>query len=42
MPQVNHILVPIEIHENATPVVTWAALIARALNSRLASSRSTE
>jgi nucleotide-binding universal stress UspA family protein len=35
MPQVNHILVPIEIHENAAPVVAWAALIARALHSRL-------
>ena len=35
MPQVNHILVPIEIHEHTTPVVTWAALLARALNSRL-------
>jgi len=35
MPQVNHILIPIEIHENAAPVVAWAALIARALHSRL-------
>jgi len=35
MPQVNHILVPLEIHENATPMVIWAALLARALNSRL-------
>ena len=35
MPQVNHILVPIEIHENTAPVVAWAALIARAMHSRL-------
>jgi len=35
MPQVNHILVPIELHENAVPVVAWAALLARALHSRL-------
>ncbi len=35
MPQANHILVPIEIHENAAPVVAWAALIARAMHSRL-------
>jgi len=35
MPQVNHILVPVEIHENAAPVVAWAALIARAMHSRL-------
>lgn len=35
MPQVNHILVPIEIHENAAPVVAWAVLIARAMHSRL-------
>jgi nucleotide-binding universal stress UspA family protein len=35
MPQVNHSLVPIEIHENAVPVVAWAALMARTLHSRL-------
>ncbi|HEV8716875.1 MAG TPA: hypothetical protein VGX03_29160, partial [Candidatus Binatia bacterium] len=35
MPQVNHILVPVEIHENAVPVVAWGALLARALRSRL-------
>ncbi|MBI3300482.1 MAG: universal stress protein [Deltaproteobacteria bacterium] len=33
--QVNNILVPVEIHENAVPVVTWAALLARTLASRL-------
>lgn len=35
MSQVNHILVPIEIHENAAPVVAWAALMAQTLHSRL-------
>ena len=35
MPQVNNILVPLELHENAAPVVTWAALMARATGSRL-------
>jgi len=35
MPQVNHILVSVEIHENAAPVVAWAVLIARAMHSRL-------
>jgi nucleotide-binding universal stress UspA family protein len=35
VPEVNHILVPLEIHENAGPVVIWAALIARALHTRL-------
>lgn len=35
MPQVNHILVPVEIHENAAAVVAWAALLARAFHSRL-------
>lgn len=33
--QANHILVPVEIHENAVPVVAWAALLARTLQSRL-------
>jgi nucleotide-binding universal stress UspA family protein len=35
MSQVNHILVPVEMHENAVPVVRWAALLARTLGSRL-------
>ena len=35
MPHVEHILVPVEIHENAAPVVAWGALLARALHSRL-------
>jgi nucleotide-binding universal stress UspA family protein len=35
VPQFNHILVPIDIHEHARPVVAWAALMARALHSRL-------
>jgi nucleotide-binding universal stress UspA family protein len=34
-PQANNILVPVEIHENVVPVVTWAVLTARALRSRL-------
>jgi nucleotide-binding universal stress UspA family protein len=29
------ILVPVEIHENATPVVQWAALLAQVMESRL-------
>jgi nucleotide-binding universal stress UspA family protein len=33
--QANHILVPVEIRENAVPVVAWAALLARTLQSRL-------
>lgn len=35
MPQVQHILVPVEIHENAMQVVAWAVLLARALRSHL-------
>jgi nucleotide-binding universal stress UspA family protein len=35
MLRVQNILVPVEIDANATPVVTWAVLLARALNSRL-------
>ena len=35
MLQLNHILVPIEVHENAGPVVAWAALLARVMHSRL-------
>lgn len=35
MPQVDHILVPIDLHDNAEPVVAWAALMARAFRSRL-------
>src|SRR5438876_1161300 len=35
MPQVKNILVPVEIHENAVPVVTWARLMAQATESRL-------
>jgi len=34
-PQANNILVPVEIHENVVPMVTWAVLTARALRSRL-------
>jgi nucleotide-binding universal stress UspA family protein len=33
MPQVNHILVPIDLHDQAEPVVSWAALMARAFHS---------
>ncbi|MGE0679580.1 MAG: universal stress protein [Candidatus Binatia bacterium] len=35
MPHVDHILVPVDLHDNAEPVVAWAALMARALHSRL-------
>lgn len=35
MPQVDHILVPIDLHDNAEPVVAWAALMARVFHSRL-------
>lgn len=35
MPQVDHILVPIDLHDTAGPVVAWAALMARVLQSRL-------
>jgi nucleotide-binding universal stress UspA family protein len=35
MPQVDHILVPIDFHDNAEPVVAWAALMARVFHSRL-------
>jgi nucleotide-binding universal stress UspA family protein len=34
-PHANNIVVPVEIHEHVVPVVTWAALIARTLGSRL-------
>jgi nucleotide-binding universal stress UspA family protein len=33
--QINTILVPVELHENAAPVVQWAAAIARATIGRL-------
>jgi nucleotide-binding universal stress UspA family protein len=35
MLQIKNILVPVEVHENAASVVTWAALMARTLRSRL-------
>jgi nucleotide-binding universal stress UspA family protein len=35
MPQVDHILVPIDLHDNAESVVAWAALMARVFHSRL-------
>jgi len=35
MPQVDHILVPLDLHDNAEPVVAWAALIARTFHSSL-------
>src|SRR5215510_8197616 len=35
MPQINTILVPVEVHENAVPVVQWAAVMARATTGRL-------
>ncbi len=35
MPHVKHILVPLDTHENAGPVVQWATLFAQATNSRL-------
>ncbi|MBI3245500.1 MAG: universal stress protein [Deltaproteobacteria bacterium] len=35
MPQVDHIFVPIDLQDNAGPVVAWAALLARTFRSRL-------
>jgi nucleotide-binding universal stress UspA family protein len=35
MPHLTHIVAPVEIHENATPVVQWAALLAQRTGSRL-------
>ena len=35
MPQVRNILVPLDTHENAGPVVQWATLFAHATRSRL-------
>ncbi len=35
MPQVDRILVPIDLHDNAEPVVAWAALLARTFHSKL-------
>jgi nucleotide-binding universal stress UspA family protein len=35
MPHVKNILVPLDTHENAGPVVQWATLFAQATNSRL-------
>jgi nucleotide-binding universal stress UspA family protein len=35
MPQVDHILVPIDLHDQAEPVVSWATLMARSFHSRL-------
>jgi nucleotide-binding universal stress UspA family protein len=35
MPHVDHILVPIDLHDNAGPVVAWAALMARVFDSTL-------
>lgn len=35
MPHVRNILVPLDTHENAGPVVHWATLFAQATNSRL-------
>lgn len=35
MPHVSNILVPIDIHEHALPIVQWAALFARATDSQL-------
>lgn len=35
MPQIDHILVPIDLHNNAEPVVAWAALMARTFHSSL-------
>jgi nucleotide-binding universal stress UspA family protein len=35
MLHVEHILVPIDLHDNAEPVVAWAALMARAFHGRL-------
>jgi nucleotide-binding universal stress UspA family protein len=35
MPQVDHILVPIDLHDNAGPVMAWAALMARVFHSTL-------
>ena len=35
MIEVKNILVPVEIHENAAPVATWAAMVARATGSHL-------
>jgi nucleotide-binding universal stress UspA family protein len=35
MPQINTILVPLELHEYAAPVVQWAAVMARATTAQL-------
>jgi nucleotide-binding universal stress UspA family protein len=35
MPHVRNILVPIDIHENALPIVQWSVLFARATSSQL-------
>src|SRR5215471_6922068 len=35
MLRVDHILVPLDLHENAEPVVAWAAFMARTLHSAL-------
>src|SRR5690348_90946 len=35
MPHVDHILVPLDCHENAAPIVAWAALMARTFHSAL-------
>lgn len=35
MPHVEHILVPIDLHDNTEPVVAWAALMARTFRSKL-------
>ena len=35
MPHMSNILVPIDIHENAVPIVQWAALFARTTSSHL-------
>lgn len=35
MPHVDHLLVPVDLHDNAESVVAWAALMARVFHSRL-------
>lgn len=35
MPHVDHILVPVDLHDSADPVLAWAVLLARTLGSRI-------
>ncbi len=35
MPHVDHMLVPVDLHDSADPVLAWAVLLARTLGSRI-------